>query len=240
MRLTVRNRFALLSALLVLVVGSLVALGGYLTLRGSLVGQAARQARAQASQLAGLVDVPGAAGSGEAAGESTGESARNLVDLVDPSLTRDFVSGGLLVRVARPDGSLVQTSPGAGRLALSPGLQARCLAAGEASSRQAAPPLAVACRRAGPAAAPAGLIVAGAPLGAALDSLARLRDALVLGLAAGVLLAALAGLLLASRALQPARRIARTAESIRSGDLSRRIDYRGPRDELGALAEVLD
>jgi two-component system OmpR family sensor kinase len=34
--------------------------------------------------------------------------------------------------------------------------------------------------------------------------------------------------------------MAETAETIRSGDLSERIGYRGPRDELGALAEVLD
>jgi two-component system OmpR family sensor kinase len=228
MRLSVRHRFALLSALLVLVVGSLVALGGYLTLRDSLIGQAERQAGAQASQLAALVDAPGAS------------EARNLVDLSDASLTRDFVAGGVLVRVARSDGSPVQSSRGAQRVVIGPGMRAACLAGGAASARQSDPPLAVACRLAGPRTAPAGLILVGAPLAAALASLAGLRDALLIGLGVGVMLAALAALLLARRALEPARRIARTAESIRSGDLSRRIGYRGPRDELGALAEVLD
>jgi two-component system, OmpR family, sensor kinase len=58
---------------------------------------------------------------------------------------------------------------------------------------------------------------------------------LVGGLLAGVL-----ALLLARRATQPIAQIARTAEAIRSGERPfQRIDYRG-RDELGALAAVLD
>jgi two-component system OmpR family sensor kinase len=40
--------------------------------------------------------------------------------------------------------------------------------------------------------------------------------------------------------LRPARQIAQTADSIRSGDLGRRIRYAGPRDELGRLADLLD
>jgi signal transduction histidine kinase len=231
-RLGVRMRFAVLAALLVLVVGVLVALAGYLTLRSSQLGQAARQARDGARQLAALIEVPGS--------HAAQDPGRNLVDVGDPSLARDFTSSGVLVQIARPDGRVVQSSRGARGLRLPPALRARCLQSGEATVRQAHPPVSVACRRAGPRAGAVGLVVVGAPLGAALDSLARLRMGLALGLAAGVLIAVLAALALARRALRPAARIAEAAESIRSGDLSRRIDYRGPRDELGALAQELD
>ncbi len=135
----------------------------------------------------------------------------------------------------------MQSSPGAPpRAGADAALRGACLSMGEASRRRATPPVAVSCRRVGPRAAPAGLVVVAAPLDGALASLATLRDALALGLAAGVALAALASLALAQRALRPARRIAEAAESIRSGNLGERIGYRGGHDELGALAAVLD
>jgi two-component system OmpR family sensor kinase len=84
------------------------------------------------------------------------------------------------------------------------------------------------------------LIVVGAPLRDARELLATLRTALVVGVLAGVLLAGALAAALARRALRPARNIAAAAESIRAGNHGRRIGYRGPRDELGALAEVLD
>jgi two-component system OmpR family sensor kinase len=232
MRLRVRARFAVLSALLVLAVGSLVALAGYVTLRHSLLSQAEQQARDQARQLAELVEVPGV--------QPTAGQPQNLVDLTDPSLSHDFVRGGLVVRVVRRDGRTVQGSPGAGLIGVTQAARRGCLEAGAGAWRDDAPALAVACRRVGPRAAAAGMVVVGAPLAAALTSLERLRTALILGLAGGGVLAALCALILARRALAPARRIAETAATIRAGDLSRRIDYRGPRDELGALAGVLD
>jgi two-component system OmpR family sensor kinase len=229
LQLTIRGRFALQSALLVLAVGSLVALGGYVTLRSTLLGQAAQRARDQARQLAALVEVPCT---------PPADRPENLVDLNDPSLTGDFVRNGLLVQVLRPDGGVVQASRGARQLPADPGLRRRCVRTGDASGRRAR--LMISCRRVGTAAAPVGFVLVGAPLDAALTSLARLRNALGVGLGIGVVVAALAGLVLARRALRPARRIAETAETIRSGDLSRRIGYGGPRDELGAVAEVLD
>jgi two-component system OmpR family sensor kinase len=232
MRLGVRVRFALLTALLVLVVGALVAAAGYVAMRRSLLGQAEAQARDQGRQLAALIEVPGAPPPRDTAG--------NLVDIEDPSLSHGFARAGLLVLVGKPDGRVVQASRGARVLRASPALRARCLGTGEAAARQDHPPVAILCRRVGRAGAAKGLLFVGAPLRDALDSLARLREALAIGLAAGVALAALVALVVAGRALRPARRIAETAESIRSGDLSRRIDYRGPADELGALAQLLD
>jgi two-component system OmpR family sensor kinase len=84
------------------------------------------------------------------------------------------------------------------------------------------------------------LIVVGAPLRDARELLATLRTALVVGVLVGVVLAGALAAALARRALRPARSIAAAAESIRAGNLGRRIGYRGPRDELGTLAEVLD
>ncbi len=97
MRLTVRTRFALLSALLVLAVGALVATAGYVALRRSLLDHAGREARDQARQLAALVDVPGS--------PPPPGRPQNRVDLGDPSLSHDFVRGGLHVTVARPSAS---------------------------------------------------------------------------------------------------------------------------------------
>ena len=69
------------------------------------------------------------------------------------------------------------------------------------------------------------------------DTLNSLRDALLIGNSVLVLLGALAGWFLAGRSLQPVRRITHTAEEIESsGQLDRRVFYRGPRDELGELA----
>ena len=121
----------------------------------------------------------------------------------------------------------------------SAGLRRACLASGRAQARRSSPPLAVACERVGAARAPVGAILVGVPLSSSLASLASLRRALILGVLGGGVLACVLSLLLAGRALRPLKRIAVTAETIRAGDLSRRIDYHGG-DELGDLARVLD
>jgi two-component system OmpR family sensor kinase len=62
-------------------------------------------------------------------------------------------------------------------------------------------------------------------------------------LVGNALLIALGGILayaVTGHALAPVRRITATAACISEGDLSRRIGYRGPRDEVGRLAETFD
>ena len=227
MRLPLRARFALLAAALVLLVASLVGLAGYLSFRASLLSRSDRSARTEANRLAGLVD-SSESGNGQA------------VDFTDTSLTQQLSTPGLLVSVIRPSGAVVQASPGRDIAALaSAGLTRACLASGRAQARRSSPPLAVACRRVGAARAPVGAILVGVPLSGSLTSLAALRRALILGVFGGGVLAAVLSLLLARRALRPLKRIAVTAETIRAGDLSRRIDYHGG-DELGDLARVLD
>ncbi len=230
MRLRLRARFALLAAGLVLLVSSLVGLVGYVTLRHSLLARAARTAQNEAARL---VRVLGS--SSDAQGDS--------LDITDRSLTRQLTTPGLRVELDRPSGAVIQaTTPAPARMptvALPALIRMRCLSTGRAQTRVSTPAAQVACERVGSARAPIGTVAVAAPLHDALSSLDTLASSLLLAVLGGSALAALLSLALARRALRPVRRIALTAETIRSGDLGRRIDYRA-RDELGELARVLD
>ena len=244
--LSLRARFALTAGLLVLAVASLAALGGYLAMRTSLLDRAARAAEGQARQLAALVDIPSPNGVQEPTGATNGQATQagnhgNRVDITDPSLTHELAMPGTLIEVDRPNGALIQAStPARSRpVRLPTFFMSRCLGTGHAATRLATPPLSLACERVGSSSAPTGMITVGAPLEDVLASLGTLRTALVAGILGGALLSGALALLVARRALRPVRRIADTAETIRSGDLKHRIGYRG-RDELGRLAAVLD
>lgn len=229
MRLPVRARFALLSAVLVLVVSSLVGVVGYLTLRHSLLTRVQHTAQSEAARLVGLIGT-----SSDAQGDS--------VDIVDPSLTRQLSTRGLRVEIDRPGGRVVQATPAALSqriIALPAAMRAQCLRAGSASVESSRPPAQIACQRVGSARAPVGTITVAASLQDALNSLGTLRRSLLIAVLGGSLLAAVLSLLIARQALRPIKRIAATAQRIRSGDLSRRIGYQR-RDELGQLAAVLD
>jgi signal transduction histidine kinase len=234
MRSSLRVRFALLAGALVLVVATLVALGGYLAMRHALLGRAEREARNQARQLAAMVEttpVQGAAGNA------------NLVDISDRALTQQLLAPGYIVEVSGPNGALIQASRTrsyAGPIRLPVGFVGDCLTTGGRKARLSAPPMALACERIGSRARPTGAVSVGVPLADPLGSLATLRNALVVGVLGGALLAGTLALLLARKATRPIARIARTAEAIRSGERPfQRINYRG-RDELAALAAVLD
>jgi signal transduction histidine kinase len=91
--------------------------------------------------------------------------------------------------------------------------------------------------------------VAGAPGGVYLvarftDSLDRDRAEQIrlflLILLGAIGVAGTAGYFIAGRALQPLRQISRTARLISREDLSRRIEYSGPRDEVGELANTFN
>jgi signal transduction histidine kinase len=244
--LSVRARFALLAGVLVLAVASLAALGGYLAMRASLLDRAAQTAGGEARQLAALVDVPSSNGAEEPTGATNGQATQagnqgNRVDITGPTLTHELAMAGTLIEVDRPNGALIQAStPARSRpVRLPTFFVSRCRGTGHAAARLATPPLSLACERVGSIAAPTGMITVGAPLGDVLAALRTLRTALVMGILGGALLSAALALLVARRALRPVRRIAETAETIRSGDLRQRIGYRG-RDELGRLAAVLD
>lgn len=243
MRLSLRARFALMAGLLVLAVASLAGLVAYLAMRNSLLERNARAAAGQARELATLVDVSSTSGAAEPASGHASPSGQggNRVDISDPTLTHELALPGTVVEVLRPDGKLVQASvhPHAGLLRPPASYLARCRSIGTAQTRIGTPPLSLACALVGSPASPIATITVGAPLGDALASLRTLRTALLIGVLGGSLLSGLLALLLARRALRPIRRIAETAETIRSGDLGRRIGNQGS-DELGRLAAVLD
>jgi len=226
---SLRARFALLSAVLVLLVSSLVGVVGYLTLRHSLLTRVRHTAQTEAARLAGLIGT-----SSDAQGDS--------VDITDPSLTRQLSTPGLRVEIDRPSGAVVQATPRARParvVSLPPATRRQCLRAGSGSVESSSPPAQVACRRVGSARAPVATIAVAASLQDAFNSLDTLRRSLLIGVVGGSLLAAVLSLLVARQALRPIKRIAAAAQRIRSGDLGRRIQYRR-RDELGQLAAVLD
>jgi len=86
--------------------------------------------------------------------------------------------------------------------------------------------------------------IASVEVGVSLAGLrSTLRRVLILvagGAAAGSLAVGYGSWFLVGRALDPVRRITRTASAISRADLSRRIGYSGPDDEIGELAATMD
>jgi len=85
-----------------------------------------------------------------------------------------------------------------------------------------------------------GWIQAAQSLETMTDSLQDFRDQLLWLLPLILGLAGIGGAFLAGRMLQPIDRITRTAAEIEASDLSQRIDYHGPADEIGRLAQTFD
>ena len=76
---------------------------------------------------------------------------------------------------------------------------------------------------------------------ASMDSILKgFRDFLLLGLVVTLAFIAVASVSLARAALGPVDRIARAAQEIGGDDLSKRVNWKGRRDELGALAQTFD
>ncbi len=72
-------------------------------------------------------------------------------------------------------------------------------------------------------------------------ALGQARWAFLVSIVVALLLAALLGESTVRGALAPVRRVTETARSIRANpDLSRRVDYQGPPDEIGQLASTFD
>jgi two-component system, OmpR family, sensor kinase len=78
------------------------------------------------------------------------------------------------------------------------------------------------------------------PLSGVQSTLGALLAPLLVANALLVVLGAVLAYVVIGRALAPVHRIAQTAAGISAGDLSGRIGYRGPRDEVGRLAETFD
>lgn len=99
-------------------------------------------------------------------------------------------------------------------------------------------------RLAGTSVSVGGERIASVEVGVSLDGLnSTLGTVLVLlaaGATAGTLAVGYGSWVLVGRALDPVRRITRTASAISREDLTRRIGYSGPDDEVGELAATMD
>jgi signal transduction histidine kinase len=78
------------------------------------------------------------------------------------------------------------------------------------------------------------------PLSGVQSTVGALLGLVLVGNALLVVVGAVLAYVVIGSTLAPVRRITTTAASIREGDLGRRISYRGPRDEIGRLAETFD
>jgi heavy metal sensor kinase len=72
------------------------------------------------------------------------------------------------------------------------------------------------------------------------ETVEDLRDELFLGIPILLLFAGFGGYFLANRALSPIQQITNAAQEITVQDLSRRLAYQGPADEVGLLAQTFD
>jgi two-component system OmpR family sensor kinase len=78
------------------------------------------------------------------------------------------------------------------------------------------------------------------PLASVEDALDGITRAFAIGGTLTLVAALLAGFLLAAGLVRPLRRMARIAARVDAGDLSPRIDYRGPRNEAQVLGDAFD
>ena len=85
-----------------------------------------------------------------------------------------------------------------------------------------------------------GAVEIAGPLDEIQGALSRLLLLLAVGGLLGCIAVGLGSWFLLGTALDPVRRITRTAAAISREDLSRRIDYEGPNDEIGELAQTMD
>src|SRR5579859_7669572 len=85
-----------------------------------------------------------------------------------------------------------------------------------------------------------GILQVGRPVGEVDATLHQLALLLAVAVPFTLLVASAGGLFLAGRALDPIDRITRAAAAIGADDLSRRLSFRGSRDEVGRLAATFD
>jgi heavy metal sensor kinase len=85
-----------------------------------------------------------------------------------------------------------------------------------------------------------GVLQVGRPVGEVDATMRQLALLLALAVPFTLLVASAGGLFLAGRALDPIDRITRAAAAIGAADLSRRLNFRGNRDEVGRLAATFD
>jgi two-component system OmpR family sensor kinase len=152
-------------------------------------------------------------------------------------VVRDFARGEGDVFVYQPDGRLIARSDGAGNPASIPMVRAT-LANARHGSRLITIDHGNRC-----IVAPLGeryVVVITQSLAREAEALSRLRQAMVIAIPAALVIAAVIGYLLALRSLAPVSRMTEVASRIEAENLSDRIAFAHPSDELGRLGTVLN
>jgi len=85
-----------------------------------------------------------------------------------------------------------------------------------------------------------GWVQAAQSLGTINETIYDLQEQVFLGIPLILIFAGLGGYFLANRALRPIKQITNTAQHITAQDLSRRLEYKGAKDEIGDLAYTFD
>jgi HAMP domain-containing protein len=183
-------------------------------------------------------------------------SARRI-DAADDVLLRDFATqpglirvarglreNGILIRVVDPEGRVPATTTVTDEglpadIPIEPGFYVATSPGGDLV-RVYSIPLEMRDPKAPGESRLLGWVQTGRSISAWQRSILVLRAQMILGIPLALFLAGLGGLFLASRALRPIDRITRTAQAISARDLSRRIAYDGPPDEVGRLATTFD
>jgi two-component system OmpR family sensor kinase len=170
---------------------------------------------------------------------------QSLVDLTRSYLTSNRANSlrqnGFVLSLQTPDGSVISSSDvihledlPASRQILESG--ARILTDAQLSGEE--------YRVAGTPVMTSGRIIGAVEIAGSLTevnaTLNRLLLLLVVGGLIGCAAVGLGSWFLLGSALEPVRRITRTAAAISREDLSKRIGYKGPKDEIGELAETMD
>jgi len=219
LRLRLTLWYVLLLALTVVIFGTYV----HVRLERSVIAQTDTTLRTAISEVAVSVDT-----------SSNGLTFRTTPS--DQATIRRLEQTGIAARLITPDGTirgsfgremaLPATAPIASGI--------RTLSTGEADWRVDSQRIAT------PDRGPIGWLQVGASLSSEQTVLETLFKQALLGLPLVLLLAGLGGMLLAYWALHPIDRMTRTAQTVSARDLTQRINYEGPADEVGRLAITFD
>lgn len=230
---SIRTRLTAWYAGLLAVILVLFGLALYILFARSLWAHAEESLRARADQLASFVEA-----------SDTGREDGTFFDLSDPSVVQRFSAGGILVQISDATGRLVNRSPALAASGSSLPLEARRALDGPASFEQVAMagvgPVLVYTSPITRRGAPIGVVQVATPLAPVTEPLLRLRWLLLAGGAGALVIAAVVGHLLASMALSPIDRITQTARAIAGGARGKRINLKGPDDEVRRLAQAFD
>jgi two-component system, OmpR family, sensor kinase len=167
-----------------------------------------------------------------------GEAAEVPGATAAAEVSHDFARGEGDVFVYQSDGGLIARSDDAENPASIPPVRAAF-----ARARAGRPQLITVDRNTRCIVAPLGehyVVVITQSLAREAEALSRLRQAIAIAIPAALVVAAAIGYLLALRSLAPVSRMTDVASRIEAENLSQRVDFAHPSDELGRLGTVLN